>query len=124
MTAVAPEDRKLSGRKRRRSAIEQDYSTTAIPQHLERKTKRRCQSPQEANTAYYDSLSKVWLTPGALAEHNRRNKQKPSRAKFSVARGLDLGDEPRRLRSYSKQLKAFAKDGGPDLRDLVGVSLA
>ena len=120
MTAIASEDQQLSGRKRRRSAIEQDHSATAISQHLGRKTKRRCQVPQEANTAYYDSLSKVWLTPGALAEHNRR----ACCAKFSVGRGLHLCDEPRRLRSYSKQLRFFAENGGPDLRDLVGVSLA
>ena len=117
MTAVVSGDQQQSSRKRRRGAIEQDYSTTATSQHLEREVKRRCQRQQKANTAYYESLSKVWLTPGALAELDRRNGKSVS----PVERNRD---KPRQLRSLSKLLKCFAKDGGPDLRDLRGVSLA
>jgi len=41
----------------------------------------------------------------------------------TVARGLDLGDEPGLLKTLTKQLKRFARHGGPDLRDPRGVSL-
>jgi len=77
MTAVAPEDQPLCGQKRRRGAIE-ERSTTATSQPPWKKAKRRRQSQQETNTAYWDSLSKLWLTRRALNELNRRNRQKAS----------------------------------------------
>jgi len=124
MTVVALGDQQLSGRKRRRGAIEQDHSTTAIPQPPRKKAKRRCQSQQETNTAYWDSLSKQWLTRRALNELDRRNRQRASPVRPTVAYGLDLVAEPGQLENLSTQLKRFARHGGPDLRDLVGVSLA
>jgi len=124
MTAVAPEDQSPFGQKRRRGAIEQDHSTTVIPHPPRKKAKRRHQSQQETNTAYWDSLSKLWLTRRALDELDRRNRQKASPVRPTVTRGLDLGDEPSQLENPSTQLKRFARHGGPDLRNLVGVSLA
>ncbi len=124
MTAVAPEDQPLFGRKRRRGAIEQEQSTTATPHPPRKKAQRRRQSQQETNTAYWDSLSKLWLTRRALDELDRRNRQKASPVRTTVARGLDLGDEPGLLKSLSKQLKRFARHGGPDLCGFRGVSLA
>jgi len=124
MTAVALGDQQLFGRKRRRGAIEQDHSTTATPHPPRKKAKRRRQSQQETNTAYWDSLSKQWLTRRALNELDRRNRQRASPVRPTVAYGLDLVAEPGQLENLSTQLKRFARHGGPDLRDLVGVSLA
>ncbi len=116
MTAVAP-DQPLCGQKRRGGTIEEEHSTTATPQHPWKKAKRSRQSQQDTNTAYWDSLSKLWLTRCALDELNRRNRQRASPVRTASARRQDLEGEP-------GQLKRFARYGGPDLRDLRGVSLA
>ncbi len=121
MTAVAPKDQPLCGQKRGRGAIEEEHAT---PHRPYKRTKRRRQSQQGTNTAYWDSLSKVWLTRRALDELDRRNRQRASSVRPPVARSLDLGDEPGRLENLSTQLKRFARHGGPDLRDLGGVGLA
>jgi len=114
MTAFASEDQLLFGQKRRRGAIEQEHSIIATPR---KKTKRSHQSQQETNTAYWDSLSKVWLTPRALDELDRRNGQRASPIKRN-------GDKPRQLENLSTPLKRFARYGGPDLYELIGVGLA
>jgi len=131
MTAVAPEDQPLFSQKRRRGAIEQEHSTieqehstTATPHPPRKKAKRHHQSQQETNTAYWDSLSKLWLTRRALDELDRRNSQRASPVRPTAARGLDLGNKSVQLKNLSKPLKRFARHGGPDLRNLVGVSLA
>ena len=116
MTAFVSEDQPLPGQKRQRGATELEHSTIATPHPPWKKVKRRHQSQQETDAAYWDSLSKLWLTRRALDELDRRNRRKAS----PVERN---GDKPRQLRSLSKQLKSFAKDGGPDLYDLRGVSL-
>ncbi len=122
MTVIAPEDQLLCGQKRRRGAIE-EHSTTAAPQAPQKKAKRRRPSQQETNTAYWDSLSKLWLTRRALNELNRRNRQKASPVRTTAARRADVGGETDSLKNLSKHLKRFARHGGPDLRDLRGVSL-
>ena len=114
MTAVAPEDQPLCGQKRRRRAIEEEHSTVTTPP-LWKRAKRHRQSQQKTDTAYWDSLSKLWLTRRALDELDRRNRQRAS----PVERN---GDKPRQLRSLSKQLKSFTQNGGPDLCNLRGVS--
>ena len=113
MSLVVHENEQSSGRQ---SSSEHSDSTATTSQHSENQSRRK------AVAAYYDSLSKVWLTRGALAELNRRNKQKDSHANCSVARSLNLGDKPGWLRDCSDHLKSFAEDGGPDLRDIIGVS--
>lgn len=82
------------------------------------------ESQQKTNIAYWDSLSKLWLTRRALDELNRRNRKRASSVRTTVARGLDLGDEADLLKNPSKKLKRFARHDDPDLRDLGGVSLA
>ena len=94
MTAVASEDQQLFGRKRRRGAIEQEHSATASPNPPQKKVKRRRQSQEETNAAYWDSLLKLWLTRRALDELDRRNRPRASPVRPTVARSLDLGDEP------------------------------
>ena len=117
MTAVAPEDQPFCGQKRKQSVIDEEHPTTAAISSEPpcKKAKRPHQSRQETSTAYWDSLSKLWLTRCALNELNRRNRPWAS----PVERN---GDKPRQLRSLSKKLQSFAKDGGPDICSLRGVS--
>lgn len=60
---------------------------------------------------YWDKLSRVWLTPRALRELDRRNDTKRSTVKTGVPSSPTLAT-----------LKQFARRGGPDLRHLRGVS--
>jgi hypothetical protein len=124
MTATASEHQPLCGQKRRRGEIEEERSTNGTPQPARKRTRRRRQSQQETNTAYWDSLSKLWLTRRALDELNRRSGKKASPVRPGTIRRLDLGYEADLLKNPPKQLKRFARHGGPDLRDLRGVSLA
>lgn len=113
----------MCGQKRRRGAVEEEHSAIATPPLPRKKALRRRQSQQETNTAYWDSLSKLWLTRRALDKLARRNRRRASPVRTTVARDLDLCDEPDLLKNLSKQFKRFVRHGGPDLRDLTGVSL-
>ncbi|CAJ2508694.1 Uu.00g137200.m01.CDS01 [Anthostomella pinea] len=57
---------------------------------------------------FWDNLSKVWLTPRALRELDRRNSIRPPMTTVT----------PEEV--YSKDLARFARHGGPDLRHLRG----
>lgn len=63
--------------------------------------------------AFWDNLSKVWLTRGALKEIDRRNAAHPTPPR----RASTL---PSR-KAYSESLERFARHGGPDLCHLRGV---
>lgn len=95
------------------------------------KWKKHHHSPKPP--AFWDSLSKIWLTRGALRELNRRNTtphqsdrsaRRPITRAFKAERKtvhqrLSTADilrrcAPRRL----KDLKKFARRGGPDLSHL------
>ena len=121
MTTAAPANQTSCGRKRKRTATEEEHSTIAAtsPQPPWKRAKRPFESRQEANTAYWDSLSKLWFTRRALKELNRRNTANPVNI-----RRPDLSGEPATLENYPSQLKRFARQGGPDLRDLRGVNSA
>lgn len=117
-TAAAPSS---CGQKRKRTVIQaQEHSTiaTSSPQPPWKRAKKPFQSRQEANTAYWDSLSKLWFTRRALKELNRRNRQT---ANPTSIRRPDRTREPATLENSSSQIKRFARHGGPDLRDLRGV---
>lgn len=120
MTAVAHAKQPLCGQKRRRSATEATIATSQFPCE---KAKSYCQSRRETNTAYWDSLSKLRLTRLALNELNRRNREGYGLVRPTGVRVLDPGNEPNQLKNSSQQLKRFARHGGPDLRDVGGVSL-
>lgn len=123
MTTAAPANQTSYGRKRKRTATEEEHSTIAAtsPQPPWKRAKRPFESRQEANTAYWDSLSKLWFTRRALKELNRRNRQAASPVNI---RRPDRSAEPATVENYSSQLKRFARQGGPDLRDLRGVNSA
>ena len=95
-------------------------------------------------SVFWDNLSETWLTRGAVKELNRRNNQPTSsqprsqhrRARLPVTRNFlaELKRNRRVTQSASdylhhcgprtlKDIKRFARNGGPDLSDLKGVSI-
>lgn len=126
MTTAAPANQSSCGRKRKRTATEEEHSTivTTSPQPPWKRAKRPFQSRQEANTTYWDSLSKLWFTRRGLKELDRRNRQTASPVRTGSTRRPNRSGEPAALENCSSQLKRFARQGGPDLRDLRGVSFA
>jgi hypothetical protein len=89
--------------------------------------------------AFWDSLSKIWLTKDALRELDRRNT--PSRLLYHQARRpitrnflAEQRNTHRRISvkdplshcspSRVKDIKRFARYGGPNLSDLIGVCTA
>ena len=135
------ESQHISSRKRQRSELLQ-LNETAPPSKRQRLGPRRgAQPPRE----FWDRLSKVWFTEQALKELDRRNTQAARsalcslhrRARPSVTRNLLIGSqrncqtardttdylrdcEPRIL----KDIRLFARQGGPDLSDLRNVCIA
>ena len=109
-----------SGRKRLQTEIEEEQPAVATPSPLPpwKRVKQPFQSHQEANTAFWDSLSKVWLTKCALEEFNRRTARLASPARPAPLSPRDL-----RRKTRSDQIKHFARHGGPDLCGLRGVRL-
>lgn len=94
--------------------------------------------------AFWDNLSKIWLTKHALKELNRRNRQPaPSQPRSQHRRACQpvtrnvFGELKRNCGATQsasdflrhcepgilKELKIFARNGGPDLSDLKGVSI-
>ncbi|KAK4449822.1 hypothetical protein QBC34DRAFT_83452 [Podospora aff. communis PSN243] len=69
--------------------------------------KGRAQSSPNFAPEFWDNLSKVWLTPRALREIDRRNDALPP-------------PKPPAPAVYTKDLARFARRGGPDLRHLRG----
>jgi hypothetical protein len=88
---------------------------------------------------FWDDLSKIWLTPNALRELDRRNQQSKSNQKRRPPQACRLftltTSQSNRttlstddiLRHYTKKklkdMKWFAMFGGPDLRGLRGVCI-
>ena len=105
-----------------------DMSTDSTP-CLEPWERAGFQSALEAKTAFFNNLSKIPLCRSALKELNRRNllvTSPESKATQSITKlveqkislNLQIGGTNE---SYARELKNFAKRGGPDLCDLRGV---
>lgn len=133
----------LSGSRSRRRLEPSQLNETSRPVSK----KQRLSSPSGSHPppAFWDNLSKLWLTKGALREQDRRNIQAaPSlprsphrRARWPVTRDF-LAKSKRNhqttqytadyLRYYEprilKDIKLFARHGGPDLSDLRNVCIA
>lgn len=79
--------------------------------------------PSNFNPEFYDRLSKIWLTPRALRELDRRNESLPLSKPKPTARL----EKPCRAKLVAlakfgfSELAQFAAFGGPDLSDLKGV---
>jgi hypothetical protein len=124
----------LSSSRKRRSELPQRNETSRPV------SKRQRLSPPSGSQpppAFWDNLSKIWLTKRALRELDRRNTQAaptPPRSLYRARRPVtrnclaksktnrqNTADyEPRIL----KDIKLFARHGGPDLSDLRNVCIA
>jgi hypothetical protein len=131
-----------SSRKRQRPEPLQPNETS---QPVSKKQRFCYPSGSQPPVAFWDNLSKIWLTKRALRELNRRNAQaapSPSRLPHRrVHRPLTrnfLAESNRKRqttryaadypRHYDprvlKDIKLFARHGGPDLSDLRNVCVA
>jgi hypothetical protein len=139
-----PELSLFNSRKRQRTESRALHlSRTSQPQ-LKRSKLNHPITGSQPPSAFWDNLSKTWLTRGALRELNRRNNQSASsqprspyrRARRPVTRNslAELKRNRQVIQSASdflhhceprtlKDIKRFARNGGPDLSDLKGVSI-
>ena len=62
-----------------------------------------------AERQYWDSASRLWLTPSALRELNRRN---------ALLRKKTLPELDIQVKNRPKDITHFARRGGPDLSDI------
>ncbi|OJD27311.1 hypothetical protein ACJ73_01304 [Blastomyces percursus] len=86
------------------------------PHPSDRSRYRKRQKLDAPAPAYWDNLSKIWLTKDALEELDRRNSRpKPPRNHpFQFAPAFLRDCAP----ACSKQIKKVSRSGGPDLTDL------
>lgn len=100
---------------RKRPRPLQDFTGTS-PKQAYKKQKIEHPSGSLLPPAFWDNLSEVWLTHNALRELDRRNKQATANVspKRQFLRPV--------TRNESKTIQRFARQGGPDLSDLRGVS--
>ena len=116
-------------RKRKQSSTDACEADSTL--HISSKRRRVDEKAREARHAardrFWNTLSKVWLTPRALREFDRRNSVPNPEQAYST----DLGVWPRKrspidiselTAKSSKNLKRFARHGGPSLTDLRNVS--
>ena len=99
--------------------------------------KRRKTSSPHTPPAFWNNLSKIWLTKRALGELNRRHKvvasSAPGRLRTPITRTIlaELGNRPRLENTVNflhscdsatlKDIKRYSMKGGPDLTRLRGV---
>ena len=97
-------------RQRDQSASKEDESRL--------RAKRQKRSADDYPPDVWDNLSKITLTRKALREFDRRTREKrhPHTARVQETAGRILRSNPRRL-------ERFARNGGPDLSKLRGVSI-
>ncbi|GFP53166.1 hypothetical protein TASIC1_0002035000 [Trichoderma asperellum] len=99
-----------------------------LPDHISKSSNSSSTVHRPSNfpPEFYDSLSKIWLTPRALRELDRRNENLPQSKTKPVAGFV----KPRaaKLAALAKlgssELVQFAAAGGPDLSDLKGVCMS
>ncbi|MCJ1462257.1 hypothetical protein MMC07_000857 [Pseudocyphellaria aurata] len=76
-------------------------------------------APVPVIVPYWDSLSTVHLTRGALKEFDRR-KREAGLIMFTFVSGFDLNKDSAALQESLSQIKRSARIGGPDLTNLRG----
>ncbi len=137
-----PEAQLSDSRKRQRSE-QLPLQLNGTSQPLSKKRRLSHPSGSQPAAAFWDNLSKIWLTKRALRELDRRNTQSapsPPRPSYQrrphrpvTRRALaELKNNCRPTQSAAdflchcaprclKDIKRFARHGGPDLSDLRGV---
>ena len=99
-------------RKRKLSGVEPITPSPSQPSAKRRKAESRRQN--RTPSRFWDDLSRVWLTPRALREFDRRT----VRPVVPIPLELSTLKETQIIK-----LKHFARHGGPNLTDLRAVSL-
>jgi len=101
---------------KRQLSVEEDPTTDSAqpPTTKRRKLELENQERHRTPSWFWDNLSRLWLTPRALREFDRRTVQPtaPVPPDRTGEEDIDLA-----------QLKRFARHGGPSLGHLRGVSL-
>ena len=107
---IPPQAERVSGRKRKLSA---EAQTTNAPLPAAKSRKQEQTKQRGPPPAFWDNLSRLWLTPRALREFDRRASQ------IHTPRRRD----PTALQPVcTTSLKRFARHGGPNLSDIRAVS--
>lgn len=108
-----------NSRKRRRSSVE-SATDNQLPAAKKSKVAQSTKTEDPHRPpGYWDTLSKVWLTRGALREFDRRNDQAAEESLSLIPTTL-----PTPLGPYRQEIKRFARRGGPNLTHLRGVRLS
>ena len=99
--------------KRKRQLSEAEPETEISLQRPAKQQKLKEQQPDLEPSNFWDNLSRVWLTPGALREFDRRTVWPvvPVTPYRTGKESIDL-----------TKLKRFARHGGANLGDIRGVS--
>ena len=102
--------------RKRKSCTEAEPTTDSSPPPITTTKRQKLENQQRHRTPswFWDNLSRLWLTPRALREFDRR------------AAWPDTPPVPphraRKVEIELAQLKRFARHGGPSLGDLRAVS--
>jgi hypothetical protein len=108
-----PPKRELRSKRKRTADATSTEEPESQPQPPVKRQKRSSPARSKTPPEFWDNLSKVPLCRRALREHYRRTLQ-PVVPKQRAKRDVDD--------SLVKQVKRFARRGGPDLRMIRGVS--
>ena len=116
----------LDTRKRSRPDGGEDEATLNLP-NKRRQKESSTQARREARERFWNTLSKIWLTPRALREFDRRNsarvrEQGTGRLEKILHYTNPYVDTSQLPIVVLKSLKRFARRGGPSLQDLRNVS--
>lgn len=99
-------------RRRRKQSVELDVRKSLPPPAAE--IRKRKQTPfRGPPPAFWDNLSRLWLTHRALRECDRRARERNIHQQGKTG-DLKIDSAP--------SLKRFARHGGPDLSDIRAVS--
>jgi hypothetical protein len=106
-----------SKKRRRSSTHSEDLESQPTAKKQKSASESRSQ-PRHRPLSFWNTLSKVWLTRGALKEFDRRNIEEKVQPPCTLTPKVEYPTGRARLR-----LKRFAQRGGPDLSHLRGVRL-
>ena len=121
MSILQPVPRK---RKRTSPEVYEVDDDSLISTKRPRTDHTRRQARHAARDRYWNTLSKVWLTPRALREFDRRNAAQSSERTSNLKtrpNTRSLVDVSSLSETLLKELKRFARRGGPELADIRGV---
>ncbi len=118
----------ILGQPKRKRQGQEQQSLSERPQHQSKKQK--FSHPTRPPPLFWDNLSEIPLTENALYELNRRNHERArsarslsrKKARRPVTRRAAAELLARRAPISLKHIERFARQGGPDLSDLRGVS--